>query len=147
MGAGQNLANQYYGNISDIFNSANAASASQTSQNNASSSNAMGQILSIGAGLIFCDKRVKRDIKHIPNARLFGYPVYEFRYKEGFLSSISPNAYKQLGLSKEAENFKYSGLMAQDVLLKNPKAVRRNPNGYLVVDIDKLHHDYTKGAV
>lgn len=130
-GAGQNIASNMYGKISDVYNSANSAAASQTSQNAANSGQMLQTIGTIAAGFFLSDARLKTDIKKIDNAKMFGYDVYEFKYKPGVLPS---------NVSKD---FKYVGIMAQDVQKKQPDAVFvHSLTGDLMIDVDKIEKSY-----
>ena len=63
------------------------------------------------------DARLKTDIKATGRS-VSGVPVYRFRYK----------GHDQV----------FEGVMAQDVMKKHPKAVKKMSNGYLAVNYDMI---------
>ena len=76
-----------------------------------------------GGGLIeFSDMRLKSDIVQVDTAEN-GLPIYNFRYK------WSPTVYR--------------GVMAQDVLLHTPSAVKTRFGGFLAVDYEALGLEMT----
>ena len=136
-GAGQQLGTSLMGKVSDIYQSANEAYASQKSQNASNKGSALQSVVGAAAGWFLSDVRAKKDFKKIPKSRIFGYPLYEFKYKTGVLPPMFP------------QNFKYSGLMAQDVHQKQPEATYVHPEtGYLMVDMEQVRDSYLneKGA-
>lgn len=63
------------------------------------------------------DRRLKTDIRKVGTTRL-GLPLYQFRYHD--LPEV------------------YEGVMAQDVAIMHPGAIKTLPYGYMAVDYAKL---------
>ena len=63
------------------------------------------------------DRRLKTDIRRVGTTRL-GLPLYQFRYRD--LPQV------------------YEGVMAQDVAVMHPGAIKPLPQGYMAVDYAKL---------
>ena len=63
------------------------------------------------------DRRLKTDIRKVGTTRL-GLPLYQFRYHD--LPEV------------------YEGVMAQDVAIMHPGAIKTLPHGYMAVDYAKL---------
>jgi hypothetical protein len=70
-----------------------------------------------GGGANVSDIRLKTDIRRVGTTHL-GLPLYQFRYTD--LPQI------------------YEGVMAQDVAIMHPGAIRKLPYGYMAVDYAKL---------
>ena len=64
------------------------------------------------------DKNLKENIKQV-GVSADGYKIYEFNYRA-------------------IPETRYRGVMAQDVIKKNPKAIDIHPEGYLTVDYDQI---------
>lgn len=111
----QNLQQQEFNQqLHDLLRQANISSNTQTF------SGLAGIGGSLGAAAILSDIRLKEDIK--PIGKWKGFNVYSFKYKKN-----------NLGLPED----KQIGLMAHEVLDKNPEAVGMK-NGYLTIDYSKL---------
>ena len=70
-----------------------------------------------GALVQASDRRLKTDIRRVGTTRL-GLPLYQFRYRD--LPQV------------------YEGVMAQDVAVMHPGAIKPLPQGYMAVDYAKL---------
>ena len=68
-------------------------------------------------GVAASDRRLKTDIRRVGTTRL-GLPLYHFRYQD--LPQV------------------YEGVMAQDVAILHPGAIKPLPHGYMAVDYAKL---------
>ena len=64
------------------------------------------------------DKNLKENIEQV-GVSADGYKIYEFNYRA-------------------IPETRYRGVMAQDVIKKNPKAIDIHPEGYLTVDYDQI---------
>ena len=127
--AGQSIATQLYGKVSDIYSDANAAYGSAKSANAANTASGLQGIAGMAAGaMMLSDARLKKNITRVEKATLWGYPMYRFNYRDGVFPMEN--------------NFRYSGLMAQDVLKKDPQSVVESPQGVLMVDYDRLEQNY-----
>ena len=84
----------------------------------ASLSMGLSAVTAIASLALLSDKRMKQNIEEVGESEK-GYKIYEFSYKT--------NPYSR-----------YRGVIAQDVLKKNPMAVEIAPNGMLAVYYDKL---------
>jgi hypothetical protein len=136
---GQSIASQLYGKVSDIYTEAAGAHGSATSANAANTASGLQGIIGAGIGMaLLSDVRLKKDIKRVKNSTLYGFPMYEFKYKKGTFPAEFPLH----------EEFQYSGLMAQDVQKILPQAVYKNKKGYLSIDMAhiKREFDNRKGA-
>lgn len=109
IGAAANVAgfnaNMLDSRYNNYMNNQAALQASRMQQQGALTSGLMGLGGSVAAGLMFSDRRMKKDVKRIGQAAgsVLGLPAYEFRYKDGGGKRI--------------------GLMAQDVQKVLPEAV------------------------
>ena len=79
---------------------------------------AVSSIATLAPLLGLSDKRMKQDIEEVGVSKE-GYKIYEFSYKTNPFS-------------------RYRGVIAQDVMKKNPMAVEIAPNGMLGVYYDKI---------
>lgn len=113
----QNYANMVYG--------AGGSQSTSTQDTNPSALQTVGNIASTGLGaygaylMLASDRRLKRDIERVDFDTKTGLPIYEFAY----ISDPS---------------IRWRGVMADEVEMKYPDAVKRNNAGFLMVDYGKL---------
>jgi hypothetical protein len=117
----QNYANMVYG--------AGGSQSTSTQNTNPSALQTAGNVASTGLGLyglakmagLFAtsDPSLKQDVKRVGQDERTGLGIYEFAYKS-------------------APDFRFRGVMADEVQEKYPSAVVKNSDGYLMVDYGKL---------
>jgi len=87
---------------------------------------AVGGLGSAGIGAAFSDITLKENIERTGTSPS-GIPIYEFDYK-----------------NKEHGQFRYSGVMAQDLLKTHPSAVIQGKDGTLKVDYSQIDVDFRR---
>lgn len=123
--SGQQIAQGYNQQATQVYADAGAAAASQGSQNAANTGAFIQTVGGMVLGAMMSDRRAKKNIKKIGNDKFCGYQMYEFEYTLPLLDSGT-----------------YSGIMAQDVKERDPDAVWTHEDGWMMVDYGKLMSKY-----
>lgn len=108
-----------YANASTDLNTSLASAQQQAAIAQASEPSMFGSLLGAGAqvaGAYFSDRRLKENVVYV--GRENGHKIYESDYLDG--------------------SGRYRGVMAQDILISNPSAVKIMPNGYYAVNYSAL---------
>lgn len=121
---GQGIASKYNQQAAQIYADASAAAASQDSQNAANTGSFIQNIAGMAVGAFMCDRRAKKNIRPVHNDKYLGYQVYEFEYTHPLFKG------------------NYIGIMAQDVKKRDPEAIWTHPDGWMMVDYNKLEDKY-----
>jgi len=124
--SGQQIAQGYNQQATQIYADAGAAAASQNSQNNANTGGFIQNIAGMAVGAFLCDERAKKNIKKIGDDKYLGYQVYQFEYTHPLYEGH------------------FIGIMAQDVEKKDPEAIWTHPDGWMMVNYDILESKYNK---
>jgi hypothetical protein len=120
-----------YGNNLSAYSSLDSSSLGANAQMSAASSGGLGSLVggvfqglgsfagSANAATLFSDRRLKTDIEPVGKTK-GGLNIYTYRYKADPTHAV------------------HMGVMAQEALKKNPKAVGLHGSGYLMVDYGKI---------